>query len=91
MRYKKRHQADSILISYPIAAKSAPLEQAKIPNLQLLLRIMHSNEKMGLCNGTVQWNDILSLAKANIGKDEFGLRQEFVKLVDIAKSLSNTK
>lgn len=39
----------------------------------------------------MQWNDILSLAKANIGKDEFRLRQEFVKLVSIAKSLSNTK
>jgi len=35
------------------------------------------------------YNSVLSRAKANIGKDTFGFRGEFIELVEIAKSLDH--
>ena len=42
----------------------------------------------GQYNGKMTWKDIAALAKSSAKPDEYGLRAEFLELVDTAKSLS---
>lgn len=92
LRYKKPNQSQSILLNYPIANQSRPLKQATVDTQFAVAVASYAQQlKDGKFNGAMQWRDILNLAKANVAKDQFGLREEFVELVGIAQSLSSTQ
>ena len=42
----------------------------------------------GQYNASLNWNDIVKLAEKNKSNDLFGMKQEFIDLAKIAKSLS---
>ena len=92
LRYKKPGQNQSILLQHPIAKQSRPFKQATADTQFAVAVASYAQQlKDGKYNGAMQWSDILKLAQANVAKDTFGLRQEFVELVKIAQSLSSTK
>nr|WP_227591206.1 VWA domain-containing protein [Acinetobacter shaoyimingii] len=92
LRYKKPTQSKSILLNQPISAQSIKFNQAsRDTQFAVAVASFAQQLKGGQYNGTLGWDQILKLAKANKGKDEFELRKEFIELVGIGKSLSASK
>lgn len=92
LRYKLPNQSNSQLIETPILKSSKAFNQADQDTQFAVATIAYAEQlRGGEYNANMTWNDILKLAQDNIGKDEHGLRTEFVELVKIAKSLSSNQ
>ena len=90
VRYKLPGQSTSKLIEQAVPAVSIPLTQADA-NTRLALAAASYAQALrgGEYNGKLDWDAIERMAKQAKGKDPFGLQEEFVELVEIAKSLSS--
>ena len=89
LRYKKPSQSESILISQAIPVGSKPLAQAdKQTRFALAVAAYGQQLRGGKYNGKMAWDDIIQLAQSSAQPDPYGLREEFIELAKIAKSLS---
>ena len=90
VRYKLPGQSTSKLIEQAVPAVSIPLTQAD-ENTRLALAAASYAQALrgGEYNGKLDWDAIEQMAKQAKAKDPFGLQEEFVELVKIAKSLSS--
>lgn len=92
LRYKLPNQSKSLLIETPILATSRPFSQADSDTKFATAALAYGEQlRGGKYNGDMTWHHILELAEQNVGQDPHGLREEFVELVKIAKSLSTTE
>ena len=90
VRYKLPGQSTSKLIEQAVPAVSIPLTQADEDTRLALAAASYAQAlRGGEYNGKLDWNAIEQMAKQAKGKDPFGLQEEFVELVKIAKSLSS--
>ena len=89
LRYKQPSKANSILLTQPISTQSKPYQQAN-SDTQWALAVASYGQQLqgGQYNGSLHWNDIVKLAEKNKSNDLFGMKQEFIDLAKIAKSLS---
>lgn len=92
LRYKHPGQAKSILLSQPIQTTAKPLSQAtEDTRFAVAVAAYGQQLKGGQYNGGFTWDDIIQLAKKSSQKDEFGLKAEFLDLLQTAKSLSGAR
>ena len=90
VRYKLPGQSTSKLIEQAVPAVSIPLAQADEDTRLALAAASYAQAlRGGAYNGKLDWDAIEQMAKQAKGKDPFGLHEEFVELVKIAKSLSS--
>ena len=90
VRYKLPGQKDSQLMQQAVPVGSKPLDQADKDTLLALAAASYAQAlRGGEYNGKLDWDAIEQMAKQAKGKDPFGLQEEFVELVKIAKSLSS--
>ena len=90
VRYKLPGEKDGKLMEQAIPVGSKPLEQADKDTLLALAAASYAQAlRGGEYNGKLDWDVIEQMAKQAKGKDPFGLQEEFVELVKIAKSLSS--
>ena len=90
VRYKLPGQSTSKLIEQAVPAVSIPLAQADEDTRLALAAASYAQAlRGGEYNGKLDWDAIEQMAKQAKGKDPFGLQEEFVELVKIAKSLSS--
>ena len=90
VRYKLPGQSTSKLIEQAVPAVSIPLTQADEDTRLALAAASYAQAlRGGEYNGKLDWDAIEQMAKQAKGKDPFGLQEEFVELVKIAKSLSS--
>ena len=90
VRYKLPGQSTSKLIEQAVPAVSIPLAQADEDTRLALAAASYAQAlRGGEYNGKLDWDAIERMAKQAKGKDPFGLQEEFVELVKIAKSLSS--
>ena len=90
VRYKLPGQSTSKLIEQAVPAISIPLAQADEDTRLALAAASYAQAlRGGEYNGKLDWDAIKQMAKQAKGKDPFGLQEEFVELVEIAKSLSS--
>ena len=90
VRYKLPGQSTSKLIEQAVPAVSIPLAQADEDTRLALAAASYAQAlRGGEYNGKLDWDVIEQMAKQAKGKDPFGLQEEFVELVKIAKSLSS--
>ena len=92
VRYKLPGQSTSKLIEQAVPAISIPLAQADEDTRLALAAASYAQAlRGGEYNGKLDWDAIEQMAKQAKGKDPFGLQEEFVELVEIAKSLSSER
>ena len=92
VRYKLPGQSTSKLIEQAVPAISIPLAQADEDTRLALAAASYAQAlRGGEYNGKLDWDAIEQMAKQAKGKDPFGLQEEFVELVKIAKSLSSKR
>ena len=92
VRYKLPGQSTSKLIEQAVPAVSIPLAQADEDTRLALAAASYAQAlRGGEYNGKLDWDVIEQMAKQAKGKDPFGLQEEFVELVKIAKSLSSKR
>jgi len=92
VRYKLPGQSTSKLIEQAVPAVSIPLAQADEDTRLALAAASYAQAlRGGEYNGKLDWDAIEQMAKQAKGKDPFGLQEEFVELVKIAKSLSSKR
>ena len=92
VRYKLPGQKDSQLMQQAVPVGSKPLDQADKDTLLALAAASYAQAlRGGEYNGKLDWDAIEQMAKQAKGKDPFGLQEEFVELVKIAKSLSSKR
>ena len=90
VRYKLPGQSTSKLIEQAVPVISIPLAQADEDTRLALAAASYAQALRGdEYNGKLDWDAIEQMAKQAKGKDPFGLQEEFVELVKIAKSLSS--
>ena len=92
LRYKEPNQSNSILISQAVPVGSKSLAQAE-NHTRFALAVAAYGQQLrgGQYNGKMTWDDIIQLAQSAAKPDPYGLREEFVELAKIAKSLSAKK
>jgi len=89
-RYKKPKGDKSILLKQVLKAKPE-----KIKNTSANFRFASSVAEFGLLlrdskfKKDANYKNVLSLAQGSKGKDQFGYRAEFIRLVEIASSLAD--
>ncbi len=89
LRYKPLKEETSKLIAMPVSDN--PLKLAETSNN---FRFSAAVAQWGLIlrnsefKGTASYENVIELAKKSIGKDEFGDRAQFIRLVESAKLLS---
>ncbi|WP_430472175.1 vWA domain-containing protein [Wielerella bovis] len=90
LRYKKPNTPNSLLIEQPIAVGSKPLARAS-NNMQWAVAVASYGQQLqgGKYNGNMTWADMLKLAQNNAKPDPYGLREEFISLLQKAQSLSS--
>ena len=89
IRYKLPKSSTSRLISTPIDRRSEVASfSAAPPDARFAAAVAGFSELLrgGKYSGTMSYDDVLRIAAASRGKDEFGYRSEFVQLVRAAKS-----
>ena len=89
IRYKLPKSATSRLISSPIDRRSEVRSFASAPqDARFAAAVAGFAELLrgGKYSGSLSYDDVLRIANASKGQDEFGYRSEFVQLVRAAKS-----
>ena len=90
LRYKEPHGQKSKLLEFPVKNQIVEFDAANVD-----LRFASSVAAFGMIlrgsefKGDADYNKVIAWAKSSLGEDEFDYRQEFLKLVRVAKSLSN--
>ena len=84
IRYKLPQQDESILAEYPVKYDkiSAPDVDFNFAAAVTELGMILNNSEY---KGTSTLDSVIELAKASLGEDKFGLRNEFVQLVDLLR------
>lgn len=89
LRYKLPNQEKSILLSQAVNVKSKTLAQANNDTRFAIAVASYAQQlKGGQYNGAMGWDQIIQLAQQSAKPDPYQMREEFVDLVKIAKSLS---
>ena len=90
IRYKPVGKSASTLLSVPVPVGSRPLAQSST-DMRFATAVASYGQQLrgGRQTGNFGWKDTLALAKGAQGQDPFGLRAEFVELVETAASLSS--
>ncbi|EKU56549.1 putative uncharacterized protein YfbK [Acinetobacter sp. WC-323] len=92
LRYKLPNQEKSILLSQAVRAESRPLAQANNDTRFAIAVASYAQQlKGGQYNGAMGWDQIIQLAQQSAKPDPYQMREEFVELAKIAKSLSAKK
>ncbi|EXB46109.1 vWA domain-containing protein [Acinetobacter sp. 1000160] len=92
LRYKLPNQEKSILLSQAVRAESRPLVQANNDTRFAVAVASYAQQlKGGQYNGAMGWDQIIQLAQQSAKPDPYQMREEFVELAKIAKSLSARK
>lgn len=92
LRYKLPNQEKSILLSQPVKAESKTLAQANNDTRFAIVVAAYAQQlKGGQYNGAMGWDQIIQLAKQSAQPDPYQMREEFIELAKIAKSLSAKK
>ena len=90
LRYKLPNQTQSILLNSPVQVETKPLAQSSADTRFAIAVAAYGQQlRGGQYNANMQWDEILRLAKSAEKPDTFGLREEFIDLLKIAKSLSS--
>ena len=92
LRYKLPNQEKSILLSQAVRAESRPLAQANNDTRFAVAVASYAQQlKGGQYNAAMGWDQIIQLAQQSVQPDPYQMREEFVELAKIAKSLSAKK
>lgn len=92
LRYKLPNQDQSILLNQPIKAESKTLSQAHSDTRFTIAVAAYAQQlKGGQYNGAMGWDQIIQLAQQSAKPDPYQMREEFIELAKIAKSLSAKK
>jgi len=92
LRYKLPNQDQSILLNQPIKAESKTLSQAHSDTRFAIAVAAYAQQlKGGQYNGAMGWDQIIQLAQQSAKPDPYQMREEFIELAKIAKSLSAKK
>ncbi|MCH7336152.1 VWA domain-containing protein [Acinetobacter sp. NIPH 2699] len=92
LRYKLPNQATSILLNQAVKTGSKTLAQANSDTRFAIAVASYAQQlKGGQYNGAVGWDQIIQLAQQSAQPDPYLMREEFVELAKIAKSLSAKK
>lgn len=92
LRYKLPNQEKSILLSQAVRAESRPLAQTNNDTRFAVAVASYAQQlKGGQYNGAMGWDQIIQLAQQSAKPDPYQMREEFVELAKIAKSLSAKK
>lgn len=88
IRYKLPNENESVLAEYPVSENTTqePNEDFKFASAVAELGMILNNSDY---KGNSTFDTVISLAKEGIGEDEFGLRSEFIQLVDLLKYREN--
>lgn len=90
LRYKQPGKEKSILLTQPISTQTKSFNQASLDTRFALTVASYGQQlKGGQYNGDLNWDKIVKLAQSTQANDPFGMKQEFLELVKIAKSLSS--
>ncbi|WP_439861673.1 vWA domain-containing protein [Pseudomonas sp. MBLB4136] len=89
IRYKTPGQASSQLLERPIAAAEAPALADSSEDLRFAAAVAAFAQQLkgGQYTGRFSLADSAELARQARGEDRFGLRSEFIQLVELARSL----
>ena len=91
IRYKKPDEDRSTLLSMPVKASEAKAKVEDAPqDVRFSLAVAAFGQKLRkeVFVEDYGWDSILDLGRAAKGSDAYGYRAEFLKLVELAKSLS---
>jgi len=89
LRYKLPNQEKSILLSQAVNVKSKTLAQANNDTRFAIAVASYAQQlKGGQYNGAMSWDQIIQLAQQSAKPDPYQMREEFIDLAKIAKSLS---
>ncbi|MCR4531723.1 vWA domain-containing protein [Acinetobacter venetianus] len=89
LRYKLPNQEKSILLSQAVNVKSKTLAQANNDTRFAIAVASYAQQlKGGQYNGAMGWDQIIQLAQQSAKPDPYQMREEFIDLAKIAKSLS---
>ncbi|MBJ9957954.1 vWA domain-containing protein [Acinetobacter courvalinii] len=92
LRYKLPNQEKSILLNQAVKAESKTLAQANNDTRFAIAVASYAQQlKGGQYNGAMGWDQIIQLAQQSAKPDPYQMREEFVELAKIAKSLSAKK
>ncbi|WP_460926580.1 vWA domain-containing protein [Pseudomonas sp. MC6] len=88
VRYQQPEGGKSLLIERPIANQTAPASE----DLRFAAAVAAFSQQLkdGRYTGDFSLKDTETLARGARGDDRFGLRNEFVQLVELAQSLRNS-
>jgi Ca-activated chloride channel family protein len=88
VRYQQPEGGKSLLIERPIASQVAPASE----DLRFAAAVAAFSQQLkdGRYTGDFSLKDTEALARGARGDDRFGLRNEFVQLVELAQSLRNS-
>ncbi len=91
VRYKLPNQSNSQELTQIVSKRPAIELQKADDDTRFVVAVASFAEllKGGQYTGSLTWQDIQKLAESSQGKDEDGLRAEFLELLGIAQSLSS--
>ncbi|MCH7330600.1 vWA domain-containing protein [Acinetobacter modestus] len=92
LRYKLPNQEKSILLNQAVKAESKSLAQANSDTRFAIAVASYAQQlKGGQYNAAMGWDQIIQLAQQSAKPDSYQMREEFIELAKIAKSLSAKK
>ena len=92
LRYKLPNQEKSILLNQAVKAQSKSLAQANSDTRFAIAVASYAQQlKGGQYNAAMGWDQIIQLAQQAAKPDPYQMREEFIELAKIAKSLSAKK
>lgn len=92
LRYKLPNQEKSILLNQAVKAQSKSLAQANSDTRFAIAVASYAQQlKGGQYNAAMGWDQIIQLAQQAAKPDLYQMREEFIELAKIAKSLSAKK
>lgn len=92
LRYKLPNQEKSILLNQAVKAQSKSLAQANSDTRFAIAVASYAQQlKGGQYNAAMGWDQIIQLAQQSAKPDPYQMREEFIELAKIAKSLSAKK
>ncbi|WAU78130.1 vWA domain-containing protein [Acinetobacter sp. TR3] len=92
LRYKLPNQEKSILLNQAVKAQSKSLAQANSDTRFAIAVASYAQQlKGGQYNAAMGWDQIIQLAQQSAKPDPYQMREEFIELAKIARSLSAKK
>ena len=92
LRYKLPNQEKSVLLNQAVKAQSKSLAQANSDTRFAIAVASYAQQlKGGQYNAAMGWDQIIQLAQQSAKPDPYQMREEFIELAKIAKSLSAKK